>query len=120
MICHITMRAAWEAAKASGEFRSPEFDDLGFIHCSTPEQAPLIANSLFAGRTGLVLLVIDPSRLKSPVRWEPPHAWTGRLPGFTQGSMFPHVYGPIDIDAVVRTVELIPNATGTFILPTPA
>ena len=49
MICHITTRAAWNAAQAGGLFRSPEFDDVGFIHCSTPEQVLLIAYAYFAG-----------------------------------------------------------------------
>jgi uncharacterized protein (DUF952 family) len=119
MICHITTRAAWEAAGNSGEFRSPEFNSFGFIHCSTPDQIVLVANAFFAGRSGLVLLVIDPDRLKSPIRWEPPHS-TGRLPEFTLNAVFPHVYGPINTDAVVRTVDLVPNETGTFVLPRPA
>ena len=119
MICHITTNAAWEAAQASGQFFSPEFDDHGFIHCSTPEQILLVANAFFRGRIGLKLLVIDPARLKSPVRWEPPHS-TDRLPDFTQNAVFPHVYGPINIDAVARTVNLDPTETGSFILPRPA
>jgi uncharacterized protein (DUF952 family) len=119
MICHITTRAAWEAAQASGQFLSPEFDDHGFIHCSTPEQVVLVANAFFRGQSGLVLLVIDSARLKSPVRWEPPDA-PGRLPGFTQDSVFPHVYGPINIDAVARTINLDPTETGSFVLPRPA
>jgi uncharacterized protein (DUF952 family) len=119
MICHITTRVAWEAAAKSGVFRSPEFDEHGFIHCSTPEQVLLVANAFFAGRSGLVLLVIDPARLQSPVRWEPAHG-KGRLPDFTQGAVFPHVYGSINVDAVVRTVDLVPNAMGTFVVPMPA
>lgn len=119
MICHITTRKAWEAARDSGLFQSPEFDDFGFIHCSTPEQVLLVANAFFAGRSGLVMLIVDPARLQSPVRWEPPHS-TGRLPQFTQGAVFPHVYGPINVDAVVRTVELVPGEGGTFKLPRPA
>jgi uncharacterized protein (DUF952 family) len=119
MICHITTRAAWEAGRVSGLFRSPEFGQHGFIHCSTPEQIVLIANAFFAGQTGLVLLVIDETRLESPVRWEPPHG-TGRLPEFTQNTVFPHVYGPINADAVVRTIELVPNDAGIFVLPRPA
>lgn len=120
MICHITTRANWEKAQASGEFRSPEFEVRGFIHCSTSEQVVLVANAFFRGRSGLILLVIDPARLKSPVRWEPPDATMGRLPGFTQNAVFPHVYGPINIDAVARTVNLDPTDTGSFILPQPA
>lgn len=119
MICHITTEAAWKAGQASGLFHSPEFGDFGFIHCSTPEQVLLVANAFFAGRTGLVLLVVDENRLKSPIRWEPPH-WTGPLPGFTINTVFPHVYGPINVDAVVRTVTLEPNERGAFLIPIPA
>ena len=119
MICHITTRTGWEAAQATGEFRSPEFGQFNFIHCSTQEQVLLVANAYFPGRSGLVILVIDPARLKSPVRWEAPH-WTGRLPGFTQGSVFPHVYGPINVDAVARVEDLVPGVAGTFTLPQPA
>ena len=119
MICHITTRVAWDAAQESGEFRSPEFDEHGFIHCSTPEQVLLVANAFFRGRTGLVLLMINPARLKSPVHWEPADS-AERLPGFTQNAVFPHVYGPINLDAVARTVSLDPTETGSFILPRPS
>ena len=119
MICHITTRDAWEAAQAGGEFRSPEFDAIGFIHCSTPEQVMLVANAFFRGQSGLVMLMIDPAKLKSPVRWEPPHS-TERLPGFMHGSVYPHVYGPINVDAVARIVQLVPSDTGSFRMPQPA
>ena len=119
MICHITTRDAWEAVQAGGDFRSPEFEEHGFIHCSTPEQVVLVANAFFRGQSGLVMLMIDPARLKSPVRWEPPHS-TGRLPGFMHGSVYPHVYGSINVDAVARIVPLVPSDTGSFKMPRPA
>jgi uncharacterized protein (DUF952 family) len=119
LICHITTRDAWEAAQSAGEFRSPEFDTIGFIHCSTPEQVVLVANAFFRGQSGLVMLMIDPAKLKSPVRWEPPHS-TERLPGFMHGSVYPHVYGPINVDAVARIVQLVPSDTGSFKMPQPA
>jgi uncharacterized protein (DUF952 family) len=120
MICHITTHTAWQAAQAGRQFLSPEFDNHGFIHCSTPEQVVLVANAFFRGRLDLVLLVIDEGRLESPVRWEPADATLGRLPGFTQDAVFPHVYGPINLDAVVRTVAMDPTDTGSFVLPRPA
>jgi len=120
MICHITTQGAWNSAQDNGVFRSPEFDDIGFIHCSTPEQVLFVANSLFAGRTGLVMLLVDPAKLTSPVRWEPAHNATGRLLPVTREGFFPHVYGPINLDAVIRTVDLVPNEQGNFILPRPA
>ena len=120
MICHITTKSAWDAAQDRGVFRSPEFNDIGFIHCSTPEQVLFVANSLFAGRAGLVMLLVDEGKLNSPVRWEPAHNATGRLPPVTQEGFFPHVYGPINLDAIVKTVDLVPNEQGNFILPRPA
>lgn len=106
------------AAQGSGEFRSPEFDQHGFIHCSTPDQVVLVLNAFFRGQSGLILLVIDPTKLKSPVRWEPPDA-KGRLPEFAQNAVFPHIYGPINMDAVVRTTNLDPTDTGSFVLARP-
>lgn len=118
MICHITKRDAWEAAQPQGEFRSPEFGEVGFIHCSTPEQVMLVANAFFRGQSDLVMLMIDPAKLRSEVRWEPPHS-TGRLPGFMHGSVYPHVYGPINFDSVTRVVPLVPSDSGTFRMPRP-
>ena len=117
MICHITTRAAWEAAQASGQFLSPEFDDHGFIHCSTPEQVLMVANAFFRGQSGLVLLIIDPARLKVPVRWEPPHS-TGRLPEFTHDSVFPHLRchqhrcRPADVKCAKRNGYFCSSPTG--------
>jgi len=119
LICHITTRDAWEAAQVTGEFRSPEFDAIGFIHCSTPEQILLVANAFFRGQSGLVMLMIDLAKLKSPVRWEPPHS-TERMPGFMHGSVYPHVYGPINVDAVTRVEQLVPSDSGSFKMPRPA
>ena len=67
----------------------------------------------------VVMLVIDDARLKSAVRWEPPHSMV-RLPGFMQGSVFPHVYGPINLDSVTRVEQLVPSDSGSFKMPRPA
>src|SRR4026207_2411258 len=116
MICHITTKRAWDAPQGSVIFRPPEFDEIGFIHCSSPEQVLFVANALFAGRSGLLMLVVDEVKLKSPVRWGPAPSAPGRLPPVTQEGFFPHVYGPINLDAVVRTVDLVPNDQGNFVL----
>ena len=118
-ICHITTRAAWEAARAGTEFRTPEFEQYGFVHCSTPEQVLLVLNAFFRGRNDLLLLIVNPARLKAEIRWELPDSKSGRLPGIPPDAVFPHVYGPINLDAVVRTVDLEPTSTGSFILPRP-
>jgi uncharacterized protein (DUF952 family) len=96
-ILHITPRAKWEQALAEGEYRSDDLATEGFIHCSTPEQLPWVVEKFYKGQTGLVVLRIDPEKLKPPLKWENPHE-TLRL--------FPHVYGPINLDAVVEVLPL--------------
>jgi uncharacterized protein (DUF952 family) len=69
MIFHITQRIEWEEAVRAGEYRAASLNDQGFIHCSTPEQVVRVANFLFAGQRGLVLLCIDVGELDSKVHF---------------------------------------------------
>lgn len=107
VILHITTRQAWEDALRRGEYRAPSLEAEGFIHCSLPGQVVRVANALFRGQRGLVLLCIDPARLRAEVRYE----------ALGTAEPFPHVYGPIDLDAVVRVVDFPPGPDGTFVLP---
>jgi len=63
------------------------------VHCSYRHQLAAVADRLFRGRTDLVMLQIDPSRLTTPVIHE-------NLEGGTE--LFPHIYGPIPMAAVVE------------------
>jgi acetyl esterase/lipase len=96
-ILRITTRSEWEDARAEGEYRGDTLKSEGFIHCSTPEQLPWVAESFYKGRTGLVVLRIDPEKLKSPLKWESPP---------NLGERFPHIYGQLNLDAVVGIAPL--------------
>ncbi len=111
MILHIAGRDEWAAARADGECRPPSLAGQGFTHCSDFGTVRLPANAYYAGRTDLVLLVIDPALVPSPVRWEPGD------PPQPGGPWFPHVYGPIPVTAVVAEHDFPPTADGTFELP---
>ena len=115
-ILHITTRAEWEAARASGRYTAPSLAEEGFIHCSGPRQAVPVAEQFYKGREGLVLLVIDPARLEADLKWEPP---SGGAPpaGVEKGDLFPHVYGPINLTAVVDIVDFPADPDGRFSLP---
>lgn len=106
VVFHIATRDDWERALAAGAYRTGSLDTEGFIHCSTEEQVAGTANRLFAGRTDLVLLFIDGDRLGAALQYEqvddPPDA------------VFPHVFGPIDLAAVLDVVALEPGADGRF------
>jgi uncharacterized protein (DUF952 family) len=115
-ILHITTWADWDAARAAGSYRPPSLEQEGFIHCSTPAQAVETADKYFHGRTDLILLCIDESRIAGALRYEPP-ATIGGAPDPRSGELFPHIYGPLDPDAVVRTVAFPCDRDGRFALP---
>ena len=113
IIYHITSRKAWIDATRNGAYAAPSLEIEGFIHCSTAVQVLPVARNFFAGQTGLVLLVIDSRRLQAEVKWEsaaPPD-------GVAEGVTFPHIYGPIPLDAVVQVLDLEPDSRGEFVMP---
>jgi len=116
MIFHITSRTAWDEAQKRGDYRAEGFAKEGFNHCSTLAQVLPVANNFYKGQSGLILLEIEPTLLSSALKWEPPTGGTPP-PGVPAGDQFPHIYGPINLDAVVRTVELTSKPDGTFDLP---
>ena len=103
MIFHIAPAAAWEGARQVGTYRGDTLDTEGFIHCSTAVQVLPVANRLYRGRRDLVLLAIDPARA-GDVRYEESEP----------GEQFPHLYGPLDVDAVTRFEPFLPAADGAF------
>ena len=110
MIAHITTQAAWRYAQTQGAYRHASLDRDGYIHCSLPNAAQLlaVADAHFVGVHGLVRLLITPDALNVPVRFEP----------YEPGSpLFPHVYGPINLEAVTRVVSFPPEPDGSFRLP---
>ncbi len=116
-ILHITSRDAWEQARTQGAYRPDSLQSDGFIHFSASDQVIRTANTFFRGQRGLLLLVVDPHKLAVELRWEPPvHPATGESePG---SEKFPHLYGPLNLDAVARVLDFAPDATGLFALST--
>ena len=114
-IYHIVSRDDWDAAQAAGSYKPASLAAQGFVHCSTREQVVETANRFFHGQDGLVLLCIAVSRLRVPVRYEPPD-----MPGHTTNAaqaLFPHVYGPVNPVAVVGVLQFPARADGSFALP---
>ena len=98
MIHKICPRSVWLAAEEAGVFEGLETDiEDGFIHLSTTPQVAGTLERHFAGQTDLLLVDIDPELLED-LRWEPS----------SRGDLYPHLYGPLPLDAVVR-VEPIPG-----------
>lgn len=108
VLVHLCSIEEWQAAQELGEHRPDSLRVNGFMHLSTIEQVHLPANRLYAGRTDLVLLHIDAARLSSPVRWE-----RGVLTDPSE-MVFPHLYGPLPLPAVIRVTRYRPRFNGRF------
>jgi uncharacterized protein (DUF952 family) len=114
-ILHLASNDAWLAAVEKGAYYADSLSTEGFIHCSKPSQIVEVANAFYRGQGGLVLLVIDPSKLKSELKWEPP---AEPAPTHARAAdLFPHIYGPLNLDAVIKVVAFEPDANGNFSLP---
>lgn len=110
-IYHIATAADWQRAQTAGEYRAASLDTQGFIHCSAATEVPGAAQRHFAGQTGLYLLAIDPARLTAELRHEDVVLPDGRV------IAFPHIYGPLNLDAVTGVAPFEPDADGQFTMP---
>lgn len=97
IILHLASPEDWEKAKKRGEYRSLSLDTEGFIHCATPQQLPQVADRLFPDQEGLLVLVINEDNVIPEIRYEAPEG---------SAQKFPHIYGPLNLQAVVRTAVL--------------
>ena len=113
MIFHITTRKEWEEAKAKGMYAANSLTHEGFIHCSKKEQILDTANNYFRGNQDLFLLCIMPEKLQADLKYEDP---SGKHSANVYG-LFPHVYGPINPEAVIMAIPFPCDGEGKFKLP---
>jgi ribosomal-protein-serine acetyltransferase len=115
MIYHIAQRTAWDEAGALGMYRAKSLDTQGFIHFSRLSQVLRVANAVYRDDPDLVLLAVDVRQLSAPLRHEPPDP---TIPAeHYVGELFPHLYGALNLSAVMR-VDALPRQTdGSFYLP---
>lgn len=111
-LLHLIGAAQWRVALDAGAVVDGSLVTEGFVHLSGPDQVALPAQRLFAGRQDLLVLAIDPARLRDDVRWEP------GVPGDPASMRFPHLYGPLPVAAVTSVVPYRPGPSGAFGPPT--
>lgn len=107
-VYHILSKADLAQAQSQGIYTPESLDSAGFIHCSTLEQVQGSAQGFFKGQDGLLLLKIEASKVHPEMRYED-------LMG--EGMRFPHLYGPLNLDAVVGAAPLQKDAAGEFLRP---
>lgn len=103
----------WEAAQKTGKYTQSTIDsklnDVGFIHATSPDQTIAMLNRHFADRNDVLLLLVDVDKVQPEVKFEAP--LSGRA------GLFPHIYGPLNLDAVYGTIKPSQDASGNFVEP---
>ena len=103
LIYHLTDTDAWESARPTGEYAAPSLADEGFIHCSKDiPQLLKVAARLYPGETNLLVLDVDLDKLTAPLKNERSRS----------GEVYPHIYGKLNVGAVVRERALKVDAGG--------
>jgi glutathione S-transferase len=91
---HLALKGDWEQARETGTYqwstRGLRLVEVGFIHCSWQEQVAKTFERFYADAGDVLLLEIDPTRLSAPLRAD----------AIPTGELFPHLYGPLPIEAV--------------------
>ena len=103
-IYHITTLIDWQNALTRGGYRIGSLESEGFIHASTYDQGLGTAQAHFAGQKGLVLLKINTEHLLPEVKYEPAQ----------NGTLFPHIFGEINLEAVEQVTRFVADADGVF------
>ncbi len=97
MIYHITTKEQWKAAREQGFFDEPSLQTEGFIHNSTVAQVTGVLERYYKGKSNLLLMHIDETKLTAELKYE-------LAPSVNE--MFPHIFGNINLDAVVKTTDI--------------
>ena len=97
MIYHITTKQQWKEAQENGFFEEPSLHTEGFIHNSTEVQIAGVLERYYKCKTNLLLMHIDETKLTAELKYE-------LAPSFNE--IFPHVFGKINLDAVIKTTDI--------------
>ena len=94
-----------DTATREGFLSHPSLETEGFLHASPWNQLTRVANKYYSHITDLVVLVVEAAKVHPAIKWEP-----------AAGSLYPHIYGPLNMDAVVEVRSVVANSEGRFVI----
>ena len=97
MIYHVISDADWQKALQQGFYEHPSLAAEGFIHTSKKEQVKGVLERYYQNQTDLLLLHIDETKLTAELKYEL---------AASVNETFPHIYGRLNLDAVVETTTI--------------
>lgn len=105
IIIHVCTKIDLEKVKESGKYYSGNLISNGYIHCSEVNTILRVANSKWIGRKDLILLFINKNKVKSEIKFEL---------DINSGVLYPHIYGLLNLDAIVLVKDFLPKNDGLF------
>ena len=96
--------AVHEAAMACGTYQPESLVSEGFIHASPAHQLTRVANKYYGQHAELRVLTVDPTQLTAELKWET----------ISTGDQYPHIYGPLNMDAVTAASTVARQADGSY------
>lgn len=106
-ILHCMKESTWNSVKDHAYYGKESIDACGFIHCASIENFWRVAPNLKDMAEPLLLLYIDTNKVEAEVKWEDDGNY---------GRKYPHIYGELNLDAVVKVAPLLKDEQGEFIL----
>lgn len=105
VILHIIPAEEWDRVKEQQFYFSDRLKTEGFIRCATREQVLNAVEFIYKEKISLKLLYIDSQRVEAPIVYEDV---------YKTGEKFPHIYGALNLNAVIKVVDFKPNENGAF------
>lgn len=93
----------FEKTLKEGEFTRDTLDTEGFIHASPKSQLNRVANKFYTKFNNPYILLLDKKKISVNVEWEP-----------AKGGLYPHIYGPVNADSIVKHIPLTLQSSGKF------
>jgi uncharacterized protein (DUF952 family) len=97
IIYHVTTAEEWKGAHEKGYYEAPSLATEGFIHCSEESQVEGVLQRYYKGQGGLLKLTIDTEKLTQRLQYD-------LAPSINE--KFPHIYGPLNLDAVIQVASI--------------
>lgn len=95
----------FDRATAAGEWDPPSRAAEGFVHASPADQLTRVANKHYAAFDEVVVVALALDRVRPEVVWEP-----------ATGGLYPHIYGPVNLDAVAGTERVRKGSDGMYVI----
>lgn len=97
MIYHVVSKESWSKFDGKPTYEADSLQTEGFIHLSERQQVDGVLDRYYQNVPDLLLLHVDPARLTHDVKYEVA----------PNGELFPHVYGPINKEAIVHVENIV-------------